>query len=114
MAAKPNDDTITLVAFLLGHRWVMADEIRHGVKRLGFEMPSSQWVAGRLRKMARESAPRFERREAYGYSAVNEYRVTGWAMTGFRNTWRRFDAIGCQDIVHLPDLPICKPEDPDA
>jgi hypothetical protein len=83
--AKPTEDMIALVAFLLGGPWLAADEIRHGIARLGFEMPSSQWVTGRLVAMCRESAPRFERiARSWG---ITEYRVTGWAACGLENEW---------------------------
>lgn len=84
---KPTNDTIALTAFLLGRPWLAADEIRHGIERLGFEMPSSQWVAARLTLMTAESCPRFEKKDAYGYRA---YRVTHWAETGLENTWDGF------------------------
>ena len=88
---KPTDDTIALVGFLLGGDWLCADEIRHGIAKLGFEMPSPQWVSGRLSALSRESAPRFARRPTLFSDSVHEYRVTTWAVTGLSNNWRGFD-----------------------
>ena len=88
MAERPTDDTIALVAFLMGWDWYVADEIRHGIPKLGFSKPSLQWVVARLRAMAQESAPRFEARlSCFGNC---EYRVTHWAETGLSNNWRGF------------------------
>lgn len=85
---KPTDDTIALAAWLGGGEWMAADEIRHAVSRLGFRMPSAQWISGRLRVQVAESCPRFEKRDTgLGYA---EYRVTHWAETGLENAWRGF------------------------
>src|SRR5699024_2217572 len=89
---RPTDDTIALVAFLFGRPWLSADEIRHGIARLGFEMPSGQWVAARLNLMVKEDAPRFNRQTSYG--GINEYSVTGFAANGLANQWRGFSRIG--------------------
>lgn len=87
---KPTDDTLALVAFLIGGEWLAADEIRHAVKKLGFRMPASQWVAARLTAMTEEDCPRFQRRDmGLGYF---EYRVTPWASNGLANTWPRFSS----------------------
>jgi hypothetical protein len=88
VAEKPTDDTIALVAFLRGDEWLSADELRHGIERLGFDFPSSQWVAARLRCMERESAPRFESRPS-GFD-YRVYRVTAFAANGLENQWRGF------------------------
>lgn len=85
---KPTDDTIALVAFLLGRSWLTADEIRHGIARLGFDMPSSQWVVARLTAMTKESAPRFERGEES--RPWSDYKVTHWAANGLSNNWGGF------------------------
>lgn len=85
--ARPTDDTVALAALLLGREWVCADEIRHALARLGFEMPSSQWTASHLTAMTQEDAPRFERRGDLGW---HEYRVTHWARTGLSNRWSGF------------------------
>ncbi len=98
---RPTDDTIALTAFLLGREWLAADELRHGLARLGFGMPSSQWIAGRLTAMCKESAPRFERRPILGFTNLREYRVTGWAKTGLRNEWPGF---------HGPSRPLSSPK----
>lgn len=103
---KPTDDTIALVAFLSGREWSYADELASALKRLGFERPSSQWVAGRLGVMVKEGSPRFQRRiVSTGTIAkgVWEYRATSWAATGLSNTWRGFHTP--------PDLPTPKPEE---
>lgn len=85
---KPTEDTIALAAFLLGaDEWRYADEIRHAIKRLGFELPSSQWVVARLKGMTEESAPRFESQLRY---PVTVYRPTAYASNGLANEWRGF------------------------
>lgn len=98
---KPDDDTLTLIAFLRGREWISPDEVQIGIEKLGFEQPSMQWITARLVLMCKESAPRFERANPCGYY---EYRLTGWAATGLRNLWNGF-------VPHpsLP-LPITKPE----
>lgn len=104
---KPTDDTIALAAFLLGREWLYGDEIRHALRRLGFDLPSSQWVVGRLTAMAKESAPRFERQ-----GAVFQYRVTSFAKTGLRNAWPGF--IGPNRPLPTPrrfDLTAIQPEE---
>jgi hypothetical protein len=90
-SARPTDDTIALAAFLLGRDWLAADELRHALARLGFDMPSSQWIAARLAVMSKESAPRFLRRKMHWTGGVYEYRVTSWAATGLGNQWQGFD-----------------------
>jgi len=93
VSGKPTDDTIALVAFLLGRgaewqdRWFYADEIRAAIGKLGFRQPTIQWVTARLIAMTKEDAPRFERRTK---SYCDEYRVTHWAATGLSNNWRGF------------------------
>lgn len=88
---KPTEDTIALAAFLLGaDEWRCADEIRHAIKRLGFEMPSSQWVVGRLKSMTEESAPRFESNISF---PVMQYRPTKWAANGLAKEWRGFNRL---------------------
>jgi hypothetical protein len=88
VAERPTDDTIALVGFLLGGDWLTADELRHGVKELGFRMPSIQWTVARLRSMVKEDAPRFESRRAQWGGDWSEYRVTSWARTGLSNQWK--------------------------
>lgn len=80
-----------MAGFLLGaEEWRYADEIRHAIRRLGFDLPSSQWVVARLKGMTEESAPRFESRLQY---PVTVYRPTRWAANGLGNEWRGFDRL---------------------
>jgi hypothetical protein len=98
---KPTDDTIALVAFLVDHGWMCADEVAGGVARLGFERPSAQWVAGRLVAMCKESSPRFERRRRE-WADVAEYRVTSWAHTGLKNQWKGFRSAAAVNELTTP------------
>ncbi len=106
---KPTDDTIALTAFLLGCEWLSADELREGLAQLGFRRPTIQWLASRLVAMCKESAPRFERRPAPGFT---EYRVSSWAATGLGNQWKGFDGLraGCGRPVPQPEGFLSKPE----
>lgn len=105
VSQKPTNDTIALVAFLIDHGWMHADEIAGGLERLGFERPSSQWISSRLTAMCREQAPRFVRKKAE-WADVWQYRVTGWAHTGLKNNWRGF-----RSAAGRPELPTPRPED---
>lgn len=95
MAERPTDDTLALVAYLLGREWLAADEIRHALGRLGFKVPSSQWVASHLTAMTKEDSPRFE-------SGFREYRVTSWAVTGLSNQWDGFSSLAAHTGRNLP------------
>ncbi len=92
---RPTDDTIALVAFLMGGDWWAAEDLREGIAKLGFRRPPTQWLVSRLIAMCKESAPRFERRTVpYGPSDYRaKYRVTSWAATGLGNQWRGFDGF---------------------
>lgn len=103
---KPTDDTLALAAFLFidphhPESWFYTDELRHAIAKLGFEMPSSQWITARLTAMTKERQPRFERREAY--SGTYCYRVTSWAETGLKNTWPGFIQARRSLPTPLPD-----------
>ena len=87
---KPNDYALVIVA--LGYRgvvrgdWLYADEVRGGLKWLGFDV-SGQLVAARLRVMCEEDAPRFERRKQWPDSREWQYRATHFAVNGLTNRW---------------------------
>ncbi len=86
---KPTPLVITMAA--LGDRdygrdgWVYADEVRHRLMRLGFEVSPQQVVAS-LRAMSRVDAPWVEVRDNPHFP-IKEYRVTRFGQCDMQNRW---------------------------
>lgn len=65
-----------------GDSWWGADEVRSRLRALGFEV-TTQWVGGKLSRLAREKCPMVERGDQY--VAYSVYRVTTFGRTYVRN-----------------------------
>lgn len=99
---RPSELAVTLSALPgeYGGRdgWVVADEVRHRLELLGFDV-TAQMVAARLRAMSRAQQPWVESRPTH--IGVREYRVTSFGRSDVANQLRG---------VHLatPWLPVMR------
>lgn len=85
--AKPTDIAVLIVMSLHGRERQSADEVSHGLRKLGFVV-SSQQVASQLARMAREECPCVEAEGAYWAGGVKEYKLTRFANTLLNNHYR--------------------------
>lgn len=88
-AAKPPDFVIVLAVSLFGDSYVVADEVRGQLKRLGFDA-STQQVAAWLQRIARKDLPPVKTTTEGYWGGVWGYRLTQWGWTelwnrGFKN-----------------------------
>lgn len=86
-ASRPSELAITLAVLPRRYSnpsgWMTADEVRGGLKLLGFEC-SSQFVAAALARMARTEAPWVERREDV-WGGPWQYRITRFGRNDIDN-----------------------------
>jgi hypothetical protein len=91
---RPSDDMLILAMLVAGPRWLWSDEIRGILERLGWDV-TSQWVGGRLSRLAREDAPMVEGRDEYGTG--HAWAVTRWGRNQIENRFptasRRWEIV---------------------
>jgi hypothetical protein len=84
---RPTDDAIVLAMKMTGREWLYGDQVRHVLKRFGFEM-SPQWVTAQLRRLLAEEGAMIETRERFEWA--REYRVTPFGDCQLGNNFDGF------------------------
>jgi hypothetical protein len=86
MSGRPSELALTIAALpgrYATDGWVYADNVRHSLRLIGFDLTTQQ-VAASLARMARTDAPWVERRKAEWHN-VWEYRVTHFGLNDLEN-----------------------------